>query len=83
VKAKGISRSKRLHFNVLGRSGDSAGLKFAVPPSGKNKVGPSEDVSGEHHADDDLEQEDECSESLKVSSEENGGDGGWGCDGLL
>jgi len=59
------------------------GLKLVVPPSGKNKVGPSEDVSGEHHADDDLEQEDEFSERLKVSGEESGGDGSGGNDGLL
>jgi len=86
-ESKGISRSRRLHFNVLGRSGDSAslklGLKFAVPPGGKNEVSPSEDVSGEHHADNDLEQEDELIERLKVGSEKQGGDGGGGGDGLL
>lgn len=58
---------------------------LAAPPGGKDKVSPGEDVSGEHHADDDLEQEDELFESLEVGGGEHGrGDFvGGGFDGLL
>jgi hypothetical protein len=58
-------------------------LKPAVPPTGKDEVSPSEDVSGQHHEDDDLEQEDEFFEGLEVSSSEEGGDGRRGGNGLF
>jgi len=86
-ESKGISRSRRSRFDVL-RSGKGSGscaslklgLELAVPPGGEDEVDPGEDVSGQHHADDDLQQEGEFFEGLNVSSGEEGGDRG-GCGG--
>jgi len=83
VKAKVFQCPGRSRFDVLKKRGRGASLKIAVPPSRKDEVCPSEDVSGEHHADDDLEQEDEFFESLEISGKEEGGVCGRGNDGLL
>ena len=48
----------------------------AVLPRGDDEVDPSEEISGKHHADNDLEQEDEFTDGLRVGRGEDGIDGG-------
>jgi len=84
-KQRHLENTTRSRLNALNRSrrgNCSTGLKLdlepAIPPSRNNEVGPDEDISGKQHAEDELEEEDELFESLRVGGGNKGRDGGSG-----
>lgn len=80
-----LEATTRSRLNVLGGSGRGSsstgpllGLQPAVLPRRSDKVDPDEDISGKQHAEDELEEEDEFSESLSVDGDEGRNDGSGG-----